>query len=340
MTDKKGKEKNPSLFLGHFLLLLRLLFMTTNPQTNQTDAKVRIFELTDQQDSTYKLEGTEGSASVFLRAPGKRVIPSTSIWVDPKTGAYVRIRYIAGCNILEVEKQEERKFKPNVTTGADTIEFLNGKLVVVETGDGKTLCEFLDRCSFNEGNPNRRPEATIIFRELKKEVEAQAAINDFFNQKKVFDAIGKLAIQEGGKTRYKTESIDYLCSLFGIAGIEADNYNEKLQALIEFGRVNPSRFLESIADEQASMKVLVLTAIESGVANFVGDKFTLTDGGRVIKIAKSKKQEDKVQEVTDHLMTTEAFNDYQQLVLAVKHKNEKFAIGADVPTTTEFVQID
>lgn len=297
---------------------------TTQTKTVVKEPKVRIFELTDQQNSTYKLEGSD---DVYLRAPHRRIIPSTSIWVNPKNGEYTRIRYIKGVQEIEVDIQETKKRKPNLATGADAIVFEQGKLVVVEEGDGKTLCEYLTKCSLNESNPDRKQDATIIFREIVKEAEAAKAIEDFFNEKKIYDAIGKLAIEEGGKIRYKEESIDFLCSLFKVVGFEADAYREKLQALIAFGRVNPKQFLTSIADEQAQVKSLILSAIEAGIAAFQGDKFSF-EGGKVITTVKAKKTDDKIQEVANFLMTGEASLDMQQLTLAVRHNNEKIALSS------------
>jgi hypothetical protein len=285
------------------------------------EPKVRVFELVDQQNSSYKLEGTE---DVYLTSPLHRVIPSQSIYVD-EAGKHHRIRFIKGCQTIFVDEQTKTGWEPS-KTGADAIVFTTGKLVATEEGDFIQMFEFLDKTTLNESpsSGQRKSGSTIIFREIIKEVEVKKELDNFFSQKAVYDALGTIAIPDGkGGIQYKKEKIDSLCTLFGLAGFEADAYAEKLQALIGFGLARPESFIHSIANTLAEKRVLVLGGLENGVLGWDKQSLMFMDGGKVLITAESKDKDQKIQEAVEYLLSAEGFTDLQQLEIAVKHANEK-----------------
>lgn len=306
---------------------------TKNEQGGPKEPKMIIYEYVDQQNSTFMLQGSDG---VFLCAPAKAIIPSTSIEVTDG-GEHNRIRFIHACSYIEFDKQQENKIQPSAL-GADVISFEAGKLILLDRGPGKTMSEYLDRSVLSEDNKGKKDGVKPLYRKIIKEVEAQKSIDDFFTKKKLFDFLGTLLIQPTGKngvTKFKEEKIDYLCAMFNIIGFDHDAYKEKLEALIAVGSGDPDKFLEKIADELAAVDVTVKLAIQNGIANFDGLKFVFTEGPKLIVAVKSKKPEDKIKEVTEYLLSPDGFKDYQKLNLDIKHHNENLNLQSKLADSEE-----
>lgn len=290
------------------------------------EQKIRVFEIVDQQNSNYILEGTENTDPVRLTSAALHRVPNRSVMVIKRDGRKIfePIRYIRGCHSISVREQDEMGFKPNQQVGADELFFENGKLILVDDGEMATICNYFDHCAFNVSNENRREDATPIIRELKKAEEAQVSIDDFFTRTRATDYLKELVLKSGsGKKatiKYKEEKIDYLCSLFQIVGLS--DYGEKFHALINFASAQPNKFLESVANVAATTEVDVLQAIEYGVISFQDDKVVFSDGNKVITTVKSsgKKRE---KELVEYFLSTEAEVNYKQLIIALRYQKGK-----------------
>jgi len=286
---------------------------TAAAEATAKEPKIRIFELIDTQPSSYRLEGTD---DVFLCAPAKRVLLSTSVEVD-KEGNFVRLRYIKGCKHLEVEKQNELKIAPNLSTGADVIIAENGKVIIVEDADGKIMADYLSRIVLNESKAHLKQGVTPIYREVIKEIEAQKTIDNFFIERRAMDVINTLLIQDGKKTKFNEGKIDKLCLFFNLTGFESGAYKEKVEALIQYSKYDPEAFVNSIVDETSSVKATVLLAVSLNVANFVDGRFIIENGSKVICKVESKEREDQLAEVVEHLTKSESHEDLQTLILEI-----------------------
>lgn len=283
-------------------------------ETIPQQPKTRLYELLDTNESSYQLESADGSNSgIFLAAPSQRVIMSTSVTVDKTTNAHTRIRYIKGCPFIDLMVQNEKGYKPNVATGADMIVFENGKLVVVEEGDGITLAKFIDSHAGNMTNENRRVDATPIFREIIKADQLEKGIDEYFTEQKVVKALGSIATKVGGSIQYDMEKLNYLCSLFKIVVEDENDPTEKLHAIITFGKQNPVKFLDATADDLADVKAIINQGIHLGIVAIDGANFIFTEGLKPIMKLKKKNVDKQLEEIAEYLNSKDGVADLEQI---------------------------
>ncbi len=279
-----------------------------------TQPKTRLYELLDTNESSYQLESSDGGNSgIFLAAPSQRVIMSTTVMVDKNTNEHTRIRYIKGCPFIELSIQNEKGYKPNLATGADIIVFVNGKLVIVEEGDGITLAKFIDNHAGNMSNENRRVDATPIFREVVKAKQLEKGLDEYFTEQKVIKSLGSIATKVGSSIQYDMEKLNYLCSLFKIVVENEDDPSEKLHAIITYGKQNPEKFISATADDLADVKAIINQGVHLGIVAFDEQNFIFTEGLKPILKLKKKLLEKQQEEVADYLNSKEGAADLEQI---------------------------
>ena len=263
--------------------------------------KLVIFELVDKRETSYRRETDDGSLGDALDSAGIRIIPSTSVEVKGNK-EHVRLRYVKGCQYLELDKQEKNGIRPSIL-GADAILFRFGKLILVDEGDDKIEIDYLRRIVLNEKNNHLKPQADLIFKELNDDKEAELSLQEYFTIDKVREKLSLLTIQKGtsGGHKYDEDQIDFYCKLFGLEGYESLDYGIKLKALYDYSTVEPKKFLEKIADERSVINILVKEAVSNRIAEFEENNFKFVDGMLITKIT-SDDSNAQIDEVVDYLL--------------------------------------
>lgn len=291
------------------------------PETN-----VKVYELLDQQKSTFILEGTEHSGNpVHLSTAALTRIPNISmrkITKGAKSGKWERIRYIKNCPTIVEAEQIAQGYKPNVASGADEIYFEAGKRFVPTDVD-QSLVEFLDSYASNISNKDRKPDATPLFKELTEEQEVRESVDEFFTQFRVMEYLNELAVKDGDRFKYAEDKIDNLCALLQISGFDPSQYLLKFKAILNYATADPQKFFTQVADRNAETKTLLLSAISLGVIGWKENNLDFTDGSRTIVSVSATGDKEKLEEAVSHLLKGSAYQDTALLTIAVKAARDK-----------------
>lgn len=263
--------------------------------------KLVIFELVDKRETSFRRETSDGSQGDALDSAAQRIIPSTSVEVK-NNGEHVRLRYVKGCQYLELDKQEKNGIKPSIL-GADTIAYQFGKLILVDAGDDKVKIDYLRRIVLNEKNSHLKSGIIPIFKELVEEKEAENSLEEYFTVDLVRAKLSELTSPLGkGKFKYDEDKIDFYCKILGLAGYEAMEYSIKLKALYDYSTLKPKEFLDKIADEKSITVVLVKEALSKGIVEFDLNAFKFVDGMLITKVADTEDNDEKIDQAVDFLL--------------------------------------
>lgn len=268
--------------------------------------KMIIFELLEQQNSSFLKEGTDND---FLKAPSKRIVLNKGIEVQKSgnsanaTVKHVRLRYIKGCSFLEVERQDKEGWKPSIT-GADTIEFEFGYLNLIDQGDDLVKAEFLRRVVFNEDHEGKIPGVQPLWREVKEEKKAEEAMKDFLIQSKIRDFVEQIASVKGDEVVYNQSLIDRYLLVAGVSADDFDSYAEKAVWLKDHAVAKGESFINTLALDHSAVVHKVKLCMKHGLISIFDKKATFSGdaGDKFICKIKTSASEDQVDELVKFLM--------------------------------------
>lgn len=290
------------------------------------ETTVKVYELLDQQNSTFILEGTENSGSpVHLSSSALTRIPNVSMRKSkkgPNKGQWEYIRYIKNCPTILRAEQIAQGYTPNTNSGADEIYFEVGKKFVSTEVDS-SLVEFLDDYACNISNVNRKPDATPLFKELTEEQEVKESVDDFFTLHRVMEYLNDLAYKDGTGYKYAEDKIDNLCALLQITGYDTSQYINKFKAIMGLATADPKGFFTKVADKNAETKTLLLNSISLGVVGWKSNNLEFTDGSRIIVSASATGDKERIDEAVTHLLKGSSYQDNALLTIAVKAARDK-----------------
>lgn len=271
--------------------------------------EVLVINLADRRDSTWTLQGTEGTATPqTLNAPATYDMLNTSYMRD-ENGNNIPIRYIYNCNEILVSEQKKLNITPN--PAYDFITFTNGSLTVVNEGPHKGLFKFLKACQGNGSNKDRVEEERVVFEELDIQGSAKMSLDVRFEHDMARGMLRELMTRTHSGYEFKEEKIDYLCSLFSVG--DAASYEEKMEALSLLADENPIAFRSTIADVRSSVRADIAIAQQMSVITVNKDNAVFNDGGKILLEFDSRSDNKKNEEFIEYLLSSAGSDDYKTL---------------------------
>jgi hypothetical protein len=281
-----------------------------------TKQKILALELSDRRKSGWIMEGTQGTYNEeCLDAPNIYFLPLESVTIMKEdvpgfpAGSYRPIRHIEGCNTIYKDEQEKLNIKPN--HDRDVIIFSKGVCLVPDQGRDKSRYAYLQACEYNANNKDRPETAVPVFRVIEKEVEAVKSLVNMDNKLEAYRLLSTLREKMDSGYSYNNERIDFMCSLFGVSGVES--YAEKLEQLQWRAEADPTKFVDSVLNKRSEVKVTILEAEKFNVIALTGDFATLVDGGRQFYKFSSNKKPAKMEELVDYFLLPKGQDDCNQM---------------------------
>lgn len=219
-----------------------------------------------------------------IATTGVQNIPLEYSYTD-SNGKQRKNRYIAACEVLDVDEQIKlgydpiKKFKHD---RGDTIVMNWGKLDVIPAENGH-LVEFLLNHPCNGKNPNRPKGSMILFNYFDPVAEADLV----FKKNKALDKATALVLSLEGNVRKQLE----LCTFFGLDRHLSEP--EILTLLRERAIVDPNTMISAIETDNNKVAIILQQAIDSGVITFAKNKYIFQSTGDIILGFQGLHNEDK-----------------------------------------------
>jgi hypothetical protein len=228
------------------------LFMTAT-------APLRYETAINPESSPYSLQ-SDPSVKVI---DNFEMLPVTDTIIED--GITKQIRYVSSQHSIYVEDQLKNGLPADYgksSTGnarkskADIIQLVKGQIEVQP--NKKNLIEYLNKCNYNGSNPNRNPESTILFYFDDRDVKAKKQ----FDKTKLIDkARGMIIELEGNYTKLQ----DVAKVLRLDTGMSEEGL---LLALRKQAETTPELIINTLAEEKASVDLIVHKALEYGIIEF------------------------------------------------------------------------
>ena len=296
------------------------------------DVPVMYIELTDQQDSGYRRDDTVGTPyEEKITFPGVEFIPNVGKRAEPildkegkETGrfSYVPIRYIKGCDIIDVPLQDKLGWKPNPIPQEDAIQILKGKSFLRREGD-TALFDYLEKVFYNISAPNRSQRAKGLFKvvEITKQTEVLNE-KDFMAADAVM-YVRSLVLPQGKNTyKYREDKIDNILTILGLYG--GDTYPDKINVLTHAAKNSPENFLRLVVKADDVTITEVTHAIELNVITINGNTIEYVDDKKVLANLSDVKggKDKKIAAFAELLRTPELAQVYQEMKVKVEIAQE------------------
>lgn len=286
---------------------------------------VLVIELVNQQDSNYIMDpmGTgDGMDNVVpqpISCPSARKIKSNSVIV--RDGRHVKIRYIAGCDEIEVEKQMAMGVTPNPPV--DVIWITHGKLTCSEVGAEVGKYRYLKNYEGNVDNPLRPQTAEQVFREINTAIVAEKVEETYDVEFEIMRYLSALKTKVSDtQTTYNEERLAFLCSLFKLPPFDVFA-SEAWVALVEIAKGNPTMFLSRIKAENKLVEETTQRALAYGILKMDRNKAVLADNNRMVRLFREGMNDtEKIEALVDYLSSPKNKELYQELQTQVEMKKE------------------
>lgn len=288
-------------------------------------ANVLVIEIVNQQPSNYFLDGAASEDSDLpsvISAPNARKIKNTTKikYMDNGVEKLKKLRYIKGCDEIEVDKQNAAGYVPNPSQ--DAIWILNGKLTVVESGTDVGLYRYLRAHENNVSNPDRPDNAVGIFHELDTNVDAMKIESLFDEEAKILKYLSTLKKEvKDGVMEYNHDVLEFLCSLFKLPAYDKNAPSESWVNVAMFAKANPKKFFNGLANKKSLVEAEVRQSLEMGVVSIDDTRAFFDEGNKTIIGFKSTQSNDeKVVMLIDHMANPKNRIDYDHLRGALHQK--------------------
>lgn len=290
-----------------------------------TAANVLVIEIVNQQPSNFFLDGAQSDDADLpsvISAPNARKIKNTTKikYVDNDGKEKLKkLRYIKGCDEIEVDKQVAAGYAPNPSQ--DSIWVLNGKLTVVESGSDIGLYLFLKAHENNVSNPDRPDNAVDIFTEIDTSLDALKIESLFDEETKILKYLSTLKRDNGNFTEYNHDALEFLCSLFKLPAYDKNSPSEAWVDVAMFAKANPKKFFNGLANAKSMIESEVRQALEIGVISIDDTKAFFDDGKKtIIGFKSTQSTDDKVIALIDYMANPKHRTSYDHLRSALHQK--------------------
>lgn len=294
-----------------------------------SEAEVLVLELCDSKPSGYVMDGPGNEDTDLLDTTAVISFPSFR-WIrnvsrikvkEGKTFIYKKIRYIAGCPFIEVERQEKEGYKPNPMT--DKLFFRGGTMRVVNEGDIAKF-QYLKLCEYNTSAPNRPDDAQDVFKVINTAIDAGIEESDFDLEAKAMAILGNLKKKVNAKEfLYNDDQMEFLCSLFKVAKPESGYKSEAWVALATIAKGDPGRFINSIANVQSLVEHDVFSAVQLKVVEIDQHRaFFAANGKLIMKFDQDTEEKQKGVLLVEFMSNPKNELFYKQLRMQVKEMKD------------------
>lgn len=294
------------------------------------DVPVKFFEIVDQGDSGFVLDGTKNTPyEQKLTSPTVSWIPADGVHVElDEQGIkkHKRWRHIKGCEIFDPKEQEKAGWFPNRHN--DKIPFENGFATVRREGSTLATYDYLTGITYYADNILRPDSATILYREIKADERAVELIDEDELLTAAKSKVYALRINLGGekaKFKYDESKIDSYCKLLNLF---EETPERKLVLLLNNAMRNPRQFLNIIVSAENTVVTEISHALQLGVIMFDGNTAQYTKESKVITpLGKGNMAENKkIDALASYMQTPEGNNDLTELRIKLEAaKEEQFS---------------
>lgn len=268
-------------------------------------------ELFDKRNSGFILDGTENTIAMEeLNCPTIRWIPNEGKKGIMENNARkdVPIRFIKGCDTIDIEEQVKRGFKPNHYE--DKIPIEKGYATIIREGNTASLYDYLTSVYYNADAPHRSPTAAKLFKIVQLDKEAEG-----YNEEDVVRAhaimfVDGLRIKTGndkeGKALYKynEDRISALCALLNVTG---ETPATQIFQIMSKAKSDSRYFMETVEKFEQTIITEVSHALELNVIKFDDNTAMYFNESKIIKNLGTQKlkKEEKIEQLADYLKTRE-----------------------------------
>lgn len=288
-----------------------------------------LLELADKRNSGWVQDGTERSANPMY------VDTQEMTWVETEgfmgeimtdgTPRNKKIRYIPNVDIIDQDRQDELKI--DAKRKKSEIVFHRGFMTVVRERGTIGLYDYCANVFYNENAPNRPSTATAIFRVVDLNKKAEEINESDIEVVMALAEVYKLQKKNSkGGYDYNEAKIDSYASVLNIHG--GIGYGQKIKAISDFAKVNPTVFMESITAFDSVVSTEVAHAEELGVLEFQENVAQYKEGNEIIKSLGTQKmnKKQKIDSLSEYLKTpdgNEALTKLRAALEVAKEKNLK-----------------
>ncbi len=273
-------------------------------------APVKYYELVEKKGSGFIMDGTGGTAyQQELNTPSIRWIPTkgrTSVLAeDGKTKAFKEIRYLNGCDTIDIDQQKAKGFVERPFE--DKIGMENGFMSVAREGNSINLYDYLEKSFYNLDNPDRPESATAIYREVKLDKKAEVLLDEDELITRAKSLVYELRLNTGNKKtpyKYNEDRINAICRLVNVWD---ETPERKLIHLIQKANQNPKEFLEIVEKSEQTVITEVSHALEMNLIYFEGNTAQYTEEKKIIFAIGSGKftQDQRIEQLASWFGTEE-----------------------------------
>lgn len=314
------------------------------PEYEDEKIPVIFIEITDQMDSGFILDGTEGTPNeVQLRSASVTTIPS----IGYRKGVKARlghdgkpmlkdgqpvmqeynelIRFIRNETEISVQRQKELGIEPNNKNDKIVIE--KGSVTVARDAGNIGLFDYLVESFYNASNKKRSNKATALYKIVEKDKEDEESIELAFIIKDATEYVSKLRMKVGKKDgkdtyKYNEEKINGICDLLHVW---AESYPGKIKGILEFAKNKPKDFMEEVTRWEQMTETEVSHMVQLGVIIFDKNVVQSKTKEKVYKSlgTENLSKEQKIERFADYLRTSEGKDAYGELKAELEAAKEK-----------------
>lgn len=287
-----------------------------------------ILEWINQRDSGYRRDDMKGSPLEGRITCGSQCgIPNTGkmakkIIEDGKEKiVYVPIRYIKGCDEIEISEQKKRGYEPNAIKTEDKIYLTKGAALVKDEGD-RAFFKYLSNVFYNEDAPMRSKRAVALFRIAKKEEKLSADNELDFAMGKALGYVESLVSKKGKESIYNEAKIDSVLSILGKFG--GTSTSEKIRVLTHEAKTKPVLFLQTVTKLDDLVTTEIAHALELDVIHFVKNTAEYVEDKEVLAHLGDEKlkQSDKIVKLSEILRLPEYEGQYNKFKIKLEIAQE------------------
>lgn len=305
-----------------------------------------IYELSKRGSSSWVKKGTEKDKNPqHLNCAKSILLEVRTKWNAGPGQGEIEIQYVPGAPTIFVnnyvdangEKQKGLRELGYDLKGEDlrraveeNIKFVNGFLYLETYGglDNKTLLDFIEHHSSNEGSPNfkvkRNMNTMFLFKPLVKEKQAANQLENLEIENEAHNLFTNLRTKAGKGFEYDTAKIDAILGILEIGnGLQSNESSQKMLLIAPYIK-NSVKFMKVYNEAIENYKTTIKLAVTTKVIVFgKGEvKIHITNVTPVItfELAKTTKDE-QTEELVFHFLGTESGRiTYSQLIGEVENK--------------------
>lgn len=281
---------------------------------------VMFLEYCDKRNSGFVKKGTEGTPfHDELNCPSVAWIPSRGktavieIINGVETNVYKEIRWINGCNTIDVEEQDRKGIKPNPKE--DLIVFEKGFATIPKEGSTLSLYDYLEKVFFNGNSAGRPDHIEPLYKVMQLDKQAEEINESDVEMADAIQLVSSLRIKTGDKkTPYKYNE-ERLSSICDICQVHADTAAQKLYALMSLAKAKPRWFLDLVVKFEQTILTEVAHALELKVVMFDGNAAVYSEDKKLVYNlgAGNFKHEKKIEMLADYLKSKDAAESLTEL---------------------------